>query len=289
MVCCLQPDPVFGCDDVASFDGDEYKCKKLPKKKCCDCSKFAGCDHLKGKRARKYRCNKRIRRLANPKWMTEKHCGQGMAMPNKRIEIIRLEEEQTPVRIRMLAYPKVRKLVSNRNDYKRIVDKQWYGQIETFIEKSMKTMYSRLANVHLPDQCRRKKWTKEDWQHHCEWLQKRALPKVAKPSPRINRKRVPLDTLLPSLLELSKPKKAIQKFRYRCGFQSAVKHAAMLYQPTERIKILSLPKKLNKDEEEPENPFAVNPNALKYQPSEFPMKVGHSVHFNFLFFHSRSS
>lgn len=260
-----------GCGDVSSIDEESSKCKR--QKTDCDCSKIVGNDHLKGKRARKFKCrSKRITNLAQPKWRTEKCCYETPISKGPEVEVIRPEVEQTPVRIKMLSYPKVSKLVSARDEYKRIVSKQWYDRLETYIQKSMMTMYSRLANCQLPDRTQHKKWTKADWKRHCEWMKKRALPKKLKVTPlKTKRKAVPLDSLFESIANLSKPRNPRKKYRFRCGYVSTVKEAAMLYQPTERILKLAAPKKPKELEEEEEDdvaPFHVNPRALEYKPSK---------------------
>lgn len=266
MVSCLDSASLGDCDDVKSID-NSVRCS--PKKKCCDCRKMCGSDHLKKKRARKFRCpSKRIVRLAEPKWVTTKCCEVEPAN-GRKVEVIRPNCEQTPVRIKMLAYPKVRKLVASRLDYKRIVDKEWCNRFESLIHRSMLTMYSRLANVQAPCKAERKGWTREDWRRHCKWLKERAIPKRLKTLPQPRRRRVPLETLETSIKELSKPRHLRPRYKMRCGYVSVVKHGALLYQPTERILKLAEPKKFKEDDDPDEQkPFAVNPNALTYTPSK---------------------
>lgn len=207
--------------------------------------------------------------LAEPKWVTAKCC-EIEKVQRKKVEVVRPNCEQTPVRIKMLAYPKVRKLVASRHDYKRIVDKEWCERFESLIHRSMLTMYSRLANVQAPCKAERKGWTREDWRRHCKWLKERAIPKRIKLPPLPKRKRVPLESLEKSINELSKPRERRPRFAFRCGYVSVVKRGALLYKPTERIRLLAVPKKKREDLfDDDEQPFAVKPNALTYTPSKF--------------------
>lgn len=271
MVLCRQVNADAECQDIFEGDDKPFKCQAT--KKSCNCSKIFGCDHLKKKRARKFRCySKRIQHLAQPKYVSQKYSAEETVNGKAAVEVIRTYEEQTPVRIKLLAYPKVRKLVSSREAYRNIVDKEWYDRFHELIQRSMLTMYSRMANVQLPDRSVCKKWTKADWQHHCEWLKKRAIPKVPKELPAMKRKKVPLNVLMASMFELSKPRNPRSKFHNRCGYKSSVKLATLSYKPTERVLKLAEPKhpKVEDDEEELE-PFQVNPRALTFKPSKFLM------------------
>lgn len=267
MVQCRQANPLEGCEEERDCSGFESSIK-CPVK--CDYTRIVGRDHLKQKRARKFKCkSKRIKILAQPKNYTQKYRQEEFEKGKPTIEVIRSYEEQTPVRIKMLAYPKVHQLVSSRDQYKQIVDKEWYGRFNSLINKSMLTMYSRLANVQLPDKSHGKKWTKADWQRHCEWLKKRALPKIPKESPPIKRKKAPLNDLAASIFTLSRPRDPRIKFHPRCGYVSTVKEESLLYKPTDRILKLAEPKNLKAEEVVEEFvPFQVNPTALKYNPSK---------------------
>lgn len=264
MVLCQQVSSLSNCIKEKSY---EPLCHDINP---CECSEIVGRDHLKSKRARKFRCkSKRIRRLAQPKILTRKYCEEETKNGKTAVEIIRTFEEQTPVRIKLLAYPKVRKLVSSRDAYKGIIDKEWYARFEALIHQSMLTMYSRLANVQVPDVKSRKKWTREDWKRHCDWLKKRAVPKMQiQPIP-LKRKKVPIDALIASMFVLSRPRKPRSKFHPYCGYQSPVKDSALSYEPSDRILQLAAPKHPKNEEDEEEiEPFQVNPRALKFQPSK---------------------
>lgn len=258
-------------EETFSDDGDS---SKSPPEMACDCTNIVGRDHLKTKRAKKFQSSKRIQHLAQPKYYTRKYVEEETSQGKAAVEIIRTYEEQTPVRIKLLAYPQVRRLVASRNAYKGIIDKQWYGRFEDLIRRAMLTMYSRMANVQLPDKIQRANWTRADWQKHCEWLKKRALPKMEKlPSP-CKPKKVPLNNLMASMFVLSQPRHPRPKYVSRCGYLSTVKFSAQRYEPTERILKLAEPKQLKKDEDEPAfEPFHVNPNALSYQPCEFTLRL----------------
>lgn len=270
MVLCRQENSFDRCEDnIDDGASDDSECiSRL--EKSCDCVKIVGHDHLKSKRARKFRCKSaRIRQLAEPKNLTKKYCEEVQVVGKVDVEIVRPDEEQTPVRIKLLAYPKVRKLVSSRNTYKSIVDKEWYGRFENLINQSMLTMYSRLANVHLPNKQQRKKWTKADWERHCQWLKKRALPKMPKLPPPAKKKvkKVPIEQLKASMLALSRPRHQTQKYRPRCGYVSTVKDSARVYAPTQRVLALAQPKEKPEGEEEVDvDPFKVKPSALKSHP-----------------------
>lgn len=267
MVSCHQ-DISGSVNDEINSDENSL-CKRSPPRTLC--KNIVGRDHLKMKRARRFRCkSKRIINLAQPQYLTEKYSEQILPQKKTSVEIVRAHEEQTPVRINLLAYPKVRKLISSREAYKGVVDKQWYGRFEDLIKRSMFTMYSRLANVQLPEKSQRNKWTKADWQRHCEWLKKRALPKREKHPQPVERKKVPLSDLIASMHELSRPRNPRSKYSERCGFISTVKSSAKLYEPTERILKLAAPK-FQKDEvdEDDLGPFHVNPNALSFKPCNF--------------------
>lgn len=149
------------CEDKLQLncaDEDLGECE-CPVEKCCEkdehekciCPRLFGMDHLKEKRLRALKCKKRIRILAQPKHQCWKYIPQMVSRPaNQKIEIIRTYQEQTPVRIRLLAYPKVRKLLSARNEYKNFIDAAWLKRFDELIQTSLKTMYSRISNVHLP-------------------------------------------------------------------------------------------------------------------------------------------
>lgn len=271
-------------------------CKGNPKNSSClNCpvqhdrnsinwTKYFGSDHLKFKRMKKFKCkSKRIRLLALPKHYRPKY---SRLNPDERvkktIEISR--DEQLSTRIRMLAVPKVRRLVASFEEYKKFVSEEKLNNIQQLVGHSMMTMYSRLANIHLAEnrQCR-KKWTKHDWQRHCEWLKKRACPK--KPfclkKKKCPEKILPLSELEYSIFRLSQPRHAREKYRPDYGYHSVIKDACKEYKPTERIIELATPKKpvdpikrkRTIDVEEEPVIFYANPNALTYNASKYYCSV----------------
>lgn len=270
MVSCRQKILQGECPKLVDNPSDDEASGRCLKP--CNCAKIFGRDHLKSKRARKFRCkSKRIVCLAQPKYNTQKYCVDETASGKPAVEVTRTFEEQIPERIKFLAYPKVRKLVSSRDALKGIVDKQWYDRMERLIQRSMLTMYSKMANVKLPEKFQKhQKWTKADWQRHCEWLQKRAIPKNLRTFSTMEetQKRVPLEDLLESIQHLSRPRLPRPKYRPRCGYQSTVKPTALSYKPTERTLKLAGPKQRDIDDDEDFQPFQVNPNALKFEPSK---------------------
>lgn len=230
---------------------------------------------------KRFRCrSKRLRRLAKPKFITPKFSTCEEEVDNKfKVQIIK--EEQIPVRIKMLAFPKVRKLVATREEFDSIVDKEWNSRFKTLIDKSKVTLYSRLANVTLPDPSKKKeKWTVQDWQKHSFWLKKNAQPKpifVAQPeqpkSIYMKRYRVPTsddDDLDVTMHRLAMPRHPRKKYKPFCGYKSTVDTSALTYNITERT--LKLSKKPEKKEEVAplveRDPFSVNPIALKAKPTK---------------------
>lgn len=146
MVLCKQYDPFAGCENTAPLSDKESieKCDSI-----LICPKITKNSHCP-RRPKKYRCNRRIKRLAVPRSFTSKYC---IRDPPKTsvVEVVRPFEEQTPVRIKLLAYPKVRKLISSRDQYREFIDASWYKRFDVLIKKSMHTLYSRLANVQYPE------------------------------------------------------------------------------------------------------------------------------------------
>ncbi|XP_070493960.1 uncharacterized protein Theg [Chironomus tepperi] len=264
----MDKDKAIGCFD-SQFE--TLYCPPETGKRPLNCKKYFGSDHLKYKRQKRFKCkNKRIRILAQPKYYTPKYTTNECRNLDKNIEISR--EVNLSTRIKMLAIPKVRKLVASAEQYRTAIDCEKLCNINNLIHHSMMTMYSRLANVHLTESrtpCR--KWDAKDWQKHCEWLKKRACPKKIKEPKKPPRKVVPLSELEASFNNLSQPRYPREKYRPTYGYQSAVRNASKLYIPTKRLIKLSEPKKIKDEleEEQDENDeqketFYANPNALKY-------------------------
>lgn len=251
-----------------------------------DCSSCAPCDPCAPKKPalpKKFRCkSKRLKNLAKPKFITPKYSSLESVDENKfKVQII--GDEQTPVRIKMLSFPKVRKLVSTRDEFDGIVDQEWNERFKTLIDQSKATLYSRLANVTLPTaqkNLKRKKMTEEDRKKHNEWLIKRSEPKpifVAKHEPKKSvymkkyRPKSADEDLDEVLNRLSTPRKPRGKFKPFCGYKSAVQTSALRYNITERT--LKLTKRTVKtpapvEPQDEHDPFSVNPNALKSKPTK---------------------
>lgn len=263
MVVCPQIDTFADCNVI------ERTRKCSASQAICDCAKIFGHDHLKSRRARKFRCkSKRIRRLAQPKQVAKKFDEEKIEPRNLASEA---RESCASPRIQMLAYPKVRKLVSTREAIKAMDDKKWQERFEKLIQRSLLTNYSRLAHVHLPSKKVRDKWTRDDWVRHCEWLRERALPKSSLKTLPSKRKKVPLSELMDSIHALSKPRNPRSKFRRRCGYESTVKETALIYNPSPRVLVLAQPKhpKDDDDDEDEADPFQVKKTALNPVLSKF--------------------
>ena len=260
------------CEQHGNAEGRELNQDQCEDVDPCKYARIVGCDHLKTKRARKFRCrSKRVRQLAKPKNVTQKYCGEKTKFGQVDTEIVRTFEEQTPVRIKWLAYPNVRKLMSSCEAYKEIVSKKWHGRYEDLIRQSMLTLYSRLANVQPPHKICQRKWTKAERKRHSDWLKSRAVPKKVFQPPTPKRKKVPLETLVTSMYLLSRPRYPQAKYHPQKGYHSAVKENAMTYEPSERILKLAAPKRSGDESEngEEKDPFQVNPKALKFEPCKF--------------------
>ncbi|CAO1421289.1 unnamed protein product [Diamesa tonsa] len=260
MVLCKSYDPYAGCENTEPLSPVESieecdlvtKCPAIKKNSLCS------------RRPKKYNCNKRIKHLAVPRSYTSKYCTES-PVKSSIVEVIKANEEQTPVRIRLLAYPKVRKLISSRDQYRDYIDAAWFKRFDVLIKKSMHTLYSRLANVQYPE---RKRWEKEDWERHCEWLKKRACPKIPKEAPRIIRKRAPLESLMVSAYSLSQPRHPQPKYKKVYEVPPVVPERVKTYVATERIAKLAKPKHPKDDSEVEFDPFKVNSNAKLFKTTE---------------------
>lgn len=236
-----------------------------------DCRVYFGSDHLTNKRAKKFQCrSKRIQILAQPKYLTQRIVYEE---PDLKIEgikgkIVRDHHGELSTRIKMLAMPKVRKLMASRNEYKEIIEKQRVENYDNFIQQSMKTIYSRLSNVHLPKRRQNQKWTREDWIRHCQWLKKRACPKIYTQPKQPPREIVPLRDLEVSIYSLSQPRYPRQKFVPLFNNVSTVKDSVKYYTPSKRILKLAERKfhytSRGKDNDEQFNPWQVSQNALTF-------------------------
>lgn len=233
---------------------------------------------------KKLRCrSKRLQNLAKPKLITPKYSSCNTSSIENKFKVQIVSEEQTPVRIKMLSFPKVRKLVATRREFDGVVDEEWNERLKELIDKSKLTLYSRLANVTLlpaPHGQLVKKWTPADWQRHNEWLKKNAEPKpifVAKEQPpksvymKRYRQKSTDEDLDEAMDRLAKPRHPRKKFRPFCGYKSTVETSALKYKISERTLKLSTKtvKSPPQDEAQVErDPFSVNVDALKAKPSK---------------------
>lgn len=69
-------------------------------------------------------------------------------------------------------------LVSQRNDYRTILDHDHLNKLTALLEASLESRYSRMAHVRAPKaKLRKRRWTEKDWVRHLQWLEYRAKPK----------------------------------------------------------------------------------------------------------------
>lgn len=263
-------------------------CKPAPcpskKPKPCDLSNFAGNSHKKSMMAKKFRCkSRRLKNLAKPKIVTPKFSSLETINDNKlKVQII--SDEQTPVRIKMLSFPKVRKLVATRDEFDGIIEQEWTERFKNLIDQSKATLYSRLANVNLScgfkGQIR--KWTPKEWARHREWLAKRAAPRpVFVEKSQAQQKPVFMKNYRPkstdedfetAMKRLSSPRHPRKKFKPTCGFKSTVETSALSYKITERtlklaVKTSKNPQSADSPADAPD-PFSVKLAALVSKPSK---------------------
>lgn len=101
---------------------------------------------------RKYRTSRRTHKLSKPKCRTAKFYERPVSQYGRTIQMIRAyQEPYASTRLQQLAIPKVRKLIAARDAYRRYINRCWYDRFGKRIKRSMFTVYSRLANVRLPD------------------------------------------------------------------------------------------------------------------------------------------
>ncbi|XP_058819366.1 testicular haploid expressed gene protein [Topomyia yanbarensis] len=255
---------------------------------------------------RKYKSSRRIRKLARPKCPVGKFYQRPVRQYGRTFQMIRsYQEPYASTRVQQLAVPKVRKLLAAREEYKRFINRCWYDRFSKRIKRSMFTVYSRLANVQLPQiKPKPSKMTPEQWQIHQQWLKINALHKNVKSMKMKPRKRMNYSDLLERIISLSTPRWETKKFTGQPKFQP-VKPSALNAVATERMMQLCIPRERNRRAKGPikedtaipedvlkavaservvelsrpkvytnvkneyrENPFTVAPGALKAKPSE---------------------
>ncbi|XP_058446806.1 testicular haploid expressed gene protein [Malaya genurostris] len=274
----------------------------------CNCP-VVNCDFSgqeKPSTERKYKSSRRTRRLARPKYVMEKFYRRPVRQYERTIQVVRsYREPYASTRIQHLAVPKVRKLIAAQEEYKRFINRCWYDRFSKRIKRSMFTVYSRLANVQLPQiKPKSSKMTPEQWSKHQQWLKVNALHRMAKPIKLKPRKRMNYSNLLERIISLSAPRWERKKFTGPAKFQP-VKPKALSAVATDRVMKLCVPRERQRRTKGPikedtvipeevlkavaservvelskpkvyknvkneyrENPFTVAPRALKAKPSE---------------------
>uniref|UniRef100_A0A1Q3G5D5 Testicular haploid n=1 Tax=Culex tarsalis TaxID=7177 RepID=A0A1Q3G5D5_CULTA len=188
--------------------------------------------------------SRRIRKLAKPRQKTAKFHPRPVTQYGRMIQKIdAYREPYASTRIQQLSIPKVRKLVAAREEYQRFINRCWYDRFSKRIKRSMFTVYSRLANVQLPEVGPPKtaKMTPEQWARHQEWLALRAKHKVAKVRKVKPRKRAPLDVLMDRIGDLALPRSEGKKFNRKLLVYYAVKPGALKAIASTRLLELCVP------------------------------------------------
>lgn len=101
-----------------------------------------------GKR-KKHRENLRINQLAVPRIVTRPYCRPVVDLSKRPIELVRPPCIST--RLEQLALPPIRLLVSAYDMYRSTMDPKRLNKFNYHLQKSMLSMYSRLANAKLPE------------------------------------------------------------------------------------------------------------------------------------------
>ncbi|XP_053692025.1 uncharacterized protein LOC128740506 [Sabethes cyaneus] len=256
--------------------------------------------------ARKYKATRRIRKLARARYHRAKFYQRPVSQYGRTIQMIRSYQEPfASNRIQQLAVPKVRKLIAAREEYKRFINRCWYDRFSKRIRRSMFTVYSRLANVQLQaEPAKSTKMTPEQWQYHKQWLAVNARPKQVKQLKPKPRKRMTYSQLLGRIINLSTPRWEREKYSGPPK-NHPVKPSALKAVPSARLLELCIPYERHRRTKGPiredrripeevlkavasdrvkelsqhkvyknvknefrENPFTVEPRALKAKPSE---------------------
>ncbi|XP_049279291.1 uncharacterized protein LOC125761818 [Anopheles funestus] len=252
------------------------------------------------------RVSRRIQYLAKPRLPRGRYEPRAVIRSTKQTEVCRTyKEPYASKRIQQLALPHVRKLVAAQQEYRRFIARRQQDHLEKRIKKSIFTVYSRLANVQLPEVDKFKGMTQEEWQKHQDWLVRNAQAKQAPVADPPKRERKPLAALINRIESLSEPRFARKKFTGPEKVGPAAKpaalkamaseHVAKLAEPLERrrrakglvVEDTRLPENVlkavassrvaelavaksyrNVNNEYRDKPFTVEPNALKAKPSD---------------------
>lgn len=217
-----------------------------------NCS-FSGGETMTPVKSRPRKTSRRIRKLAKPRYLGSKFHARPVTQYGQTIQKIHAyREPYASTRIQQLAVPKVRKLIAAREDYQRFINRCLYERLSKRIKRSMFTVYSRLANVKLPEAPPKiPKMTPEQWTRHMEWLALRAKHKTPKERKIKLRKRKPLDDLLYRLEDLCKPRWERKKFAGPVKLYCSVKPGALKAVASDRLRELCIPKERHRREKGP--------------------------------------
>lgn len=112
--------------------------------------------HKRRIRRRRYRRvpSPRIIRLSHPRYYTPQFNQPSRWQRCRGPEVVRLDthhvDKTLSTRLQQLSLPPVRILRSARNEYRYTLDKQRVGNMNRHLQKSLFTLYTRLANVQMP-------------------------------------------------------------------------------------------------------------------------------------------
>ncbi|XP_052892625.1 uncharacterized protein LOC128300560 [Anopheles moucheti] len=188
------------------------------------------------------RVSRRTQYLAKPRMPRAKYEPRAGIRSIKQTEVCRTYKEPfASKRLQQLAHPHVRKLVAAQQEYRRFIARRQQDQLEKRIKKSIFTVYSRLANVQLPEVDKYKGMSPEEWQKHQDWLERNAQPKQAPASEQPKRDRKPLAALINRIESLSEPRFARKKFTGPEKMGPAAKPSALKALPSEHVAKLAEP------------------------------------------------
>uniref|UniRef100_A0A182M416 Uncharacterized protein n=1 Tax=Anopheles culicifacies TaxID=139723 RepID=A0A182M416_9DIPT len=188
------------------------------------------------------RVSRRTQYLAKPRMPRARYEPRAVNRSTKQTEVCRTyKEPNASKRIQQLALPHVRKLVAAQQEYRRFIDRRRQDQLEKRIKKSIFTVYSRLANVTLPEIDKLKGMSPDEWQKHQEWLTRNAQPKQAPAPEEPKRERKPLTALINRIESLSEPRYARKKFTGPEKAGPAAKPAALKAMPSDHVAKLAVP------------------------------------------------
>ncbi|XP_055849951.1 uncharacterized protein LOC129914637 [Episyrphus balteatus] len=207
---------------------------------------------------------RRTRNLARPKYVTPKKLPATSSNSNysRKADIIR--ELPSLTRTEQLAYPRVRKILPIREDFKDVLGAGRVQVLSRTMRKSLFSLYSRLANCQPPEEKMIiEKWTKKEWAVHRRYLSKLAQPKkIFKPLKAVHMwKDI---SIMDRFKYLCKPKDRSEHIVPKWELTSGLKK----YKPTPIIINLSKPKETNENLFHQTLPIKINPGALQYKATD---------------------